>query len=66
VWPKSRALARRVLSNTSTPLLKGNHVYSAKSGGELVLQRQVQCFCSHNPLCCLWLCLLICILLKMG
>lgn len=36
VWPKSRALAGRILSNTSTPLLKGAHVYSAKSGGELV------------------------------
>ena len=36
VWPKSRAIARRVLSNTSTPLLKGDHIYSAKSGGELV------------------------------
>lgn len=36
VWPKSRAVARTVLSNTSTPLLQGDHVYSAKSGGELV------------------------------
>ena len=36
VWPKSRDLARRILSNTSTPLLKGENVYSAKSGGELV------------------------------
>lgn len=36
VWPKSRAVARRVLSNTSTPLLKGDHLYSAKSGGEFV------------------------------
>jgi outer membrane protein assembly factor BamB len=36
VWPKSRALARRILSNTSTPLLKGDHLYSAKSGGEFV------------------------------
>ena len=34
VWPKSRAVARRVLSNTSTPLLKGDYLYSAKSGGE--------------------------------
>jgi outer membrane protein assembly factor BamB len=42
VWPKSRALARRVLSNTSTPLLKGDHLYSAKSGGELV------CLDSHT------------------
>jgi outer membrane protein assembly factor BamB len=36
VWPKSKAVARRVLSNTSTPLLKGDHLYSAKSDGELV------------------------------
>jgi len=36
VWPKSRAVGRRVLSNTSTPLLHGDHIYSAKSGGELV------------------------------
>jgi outer membrane protein assembly factor BamB len=35
VWPKSRAVSRRVLSNTSTPLLKGEHLYSAKSSGEL-------------------------------
>jgi len=36
VWPKSRAVARRVLSNTSTPIVKGDHVYSATSDGELV------------------------------
>jgi outer membrane protein assembly factor BamB len=36
VWPKSRAVSRRVLSNTSTPLLKGDYLYSAKSSGELV------------------------------
>jgi outer membrane protein assembly factor BamB len=35
-WPKSRALDRRILSNTSTPLLQGDHVYSARSDGELV------------------------------
>jgi outer membrane protein assembly factor BamB len=35
VWPKSRAVDRRVLSNTSTPLLKGDHIYSARSSGEL-------------------------------
>jgi outer membrane protein assembly factor BamB len=42
MWPKSRVLARRVLSNTSTPLLQGDYVYSAKSGGELV------CLDSHS------------------
>jgi outer membrane protein assembly factor BamB len=36
VWPKSRAVSRRVLSNTSTPLLRGDYLYSAKSSGELV------------------------------
>jgi len=34
LWPKSKAVARRVLSNTSTPLLLGDYVYSAKSSGE--------------------------------
>jgi outer membrane protein assembly factor BamB len=36
LWPKSRALDRRILSNTSTPLLSGEHLYSARSTGELV------------------------------
>lgn len=36
VWPKSRVVDRRVLSNTSTPLLRGDHVYSASSSGEFV------------------------------
>jgi outer membrane protein assembly factor BamB len=36
LWPKSRAVARRVLSNTSTPLVRDDHVYSARTGGELV------------------------------
>ena len=36
VWPESRAPTRRVLSNTSTPLLQGDYVYSAKISGELV------------------------------
>jgi outer membrane protein assembly factor BamB len=36
LWPKSRAVARRVLSNTSTPLLTGDYIYSARSSGELV------------------------------
>ena len=34
LWPESRA--RRILSNTSTALLQGDYVYSAKSNGELV------------------------------
>lgn len=36
IWPESRATAKRILSNTSTALLQGDHVYSAKSSGELV------------------------------
>jgi len=36
LWPKSRATARRVLSNTSTALLRGEHVFSARSSGELI------------------------------
>jgi outer membrane protein assembly factor BamB len=36
LWPESRAVSRRVLSNTSTPLLRGDHLFSAKSTGELV------------------------------
>jgi outer membrane protein assembly factor BamB len=36
LWPASKAPARRVLSNTSTALLRGDHLYSAKSSGELV------------------------------
>ncbi len=36
IWPESRAAAKRILSNTSTALLQGDHVYSAKSSGEFV------------------------------
>lgn len=36
LWPESRALSKRILSNTSTPMLRGDYVYSAKSNGELV------------------------------
>ena len=36
LWPATRAVSRRVLSNTSTALLRGDHVFSAKSSGELV------------------------------
>ena len=35
LWPETRAAAKRILSNTSTPLLQGNYVYSARSSGEL-------------------------------
>jgi outer membrane protein assembly factor BamB len=36
LWPETRAVTKRLLSNTSTPLLKGDHVYSARSNGEVV------------------------------
>jgi outer membrane protein assembly factor BamB len=36
LWPDSKAPSRRILSHTSTALFRGNHLYSAKSTGELV------------------------------
>ncbi|MFO0968737.1 MAG: PQQ-binding-like beta-propeller repeat protein [Gemmataceae bacterium] len=36
LWPESKAPARRVLSHTSTALFRGDHVFSAKSSGELI------------------------------
>ncbi len=36
LWPETRAVSKRILSNTSTALLLGDYVYSAKSSGELV------------------------------
>jgi outer membrane protein assembly factor BamB len=36
IWPGSKAPARRLLSNTSTPVLQGDYVYSARSTGQLV------------------------------
>jgi len=36
LWPQNKTPARRLLSNTSTPLLQGDYVYSARSSGELV------------------------------
>ena len=36
LWPKDKAFSKRILSNTSTPVLHGNYVYSAKTGGALV------------------------------
>ncbi|MBI4607096.1 MAG: PQQ-binding-like beta-propeller repeat protein [Planctomycetes bacterium] len=35
-WPQTRAVARRVLSNTSTALILEGHVYSARSPGTFV------------------------------
>jgi outer membrane protein assembly factor BamB len=36
LWPAKRGLTRTVLSNTSTALLLGDHLYSARSSGHLV------------------------------
>jgi outer membrane protein assembly factor BamB len=36
LWPETKAVSKRVLSNTSTALLQGGYVYSAKTSGELV------------------------------
>ena len=36
LWPDTMAPSKRILSNTSTPMLRGDYVYSAKSNGELV------------------------------
>ena len=36
LWPEIRSPSKRVLSNTSTPLLQGDYIYSAKGYGELV------------------------------
>ncbi|MBI2927379.1 MAG: PQQ-like beta-propeller repeat protein [Verrucomicrobia bacterium] len=36
LWPEARAASQRILSNTSTALLHGDYVFSAKTSGELV------------------------------
>jgi outer membrane protein assembly factor BamB len=36
LWPDSKAPSRRVLSHTSTALFRGDHLFSAKSSGELI------------------------------
>ncbi len=36
LWPDSLAPSKRLLSNTSSPMLRGNYIYSARSSGELV------------------------------
>jgi outer membrane protein assembly factor BamB len=35
-WPENRVPTRRILSNTSSPVLKGEHIFSVRSSGELV------------------------------
>jgi len=36
LWPETLVPSKRILSNTSTALMQGDYVYSAKSNGELV------------------------------
>lgn len=36
LWPENRAPSKRLLSNTSTPVLRGDYTYSARGLGELV------------------------------
>ncbi|MEQ1858337.1 MAG: PQQ-binding-like beta-propeller repeat protein [Chthoniobacteraceae bacterium] len=36
VWPENRGVSKRVLSNTSTPMLAGDLVFSATNRGDLV------------------------------
>lgn len=36
LWPASKAPARRIFSHTSTALFRGDHLFSARSTGELV------------------------------
>jgi outer membrane protein assembly factor BamB len=36
VWPEIRTPSKRLLSNTSTPVLQGEYIYAAKGYGELV------------------------------
>lgn len=36
LWPKTKAVARRILSNTSIPFFQDDYVYAAKSSGHLV------------------------------
>jgi outer membrane protein assembly factor BamB len=35
-WPENRVPSKRLLSNTSTPVLQGEYIFSARSSGELV------------------------------
>ena len=35
-WPQTKSPSRRNLSNTSTPLLRGDHVFSARTSGQFV------------------------------
>ena len=36
LWPEGQGVSRRILSDTSTGMLLGDYIYSAKTGGEFV------------------------------
>ena len=36
LWPETKAVSKRILSNTSTALFRGEYLFSAKTSGELV------------------------------
>jgi outer membrane protein assembly factor BamB len=36
LWPDSKAPSRRIFSNTSTALFRGDHVFTARSSGQLI------------------------------
>lgn len=36
LWPETKPMAKRILSQTSMPLMKDGHLYSGKSSGEFV------------------------------
>lgn len=36
LWPETRVLSKRIFSNTSTALLQSNHLFTAKTSGELI------------------------------
>jgi outer membrane protein assembly factor BamB len=36
LWPDAKTVTKRVLSNTSTPLFRDGHIYSARTSGGLV------------------------------
>jgi len=35
-WPENRAPSKRILSNTSSPVMQGGYIFGARSSGELV------------------------------
>src|SRR6185369_4196159 len=39
LWPEGQGVSRRILSDTSTGMLLGDYVYSARTGGEFVCLR---------------------------